>query len=54
MIEFTGLLRSIGKQVEQTGDQRESILRKLEGITGKSLEDDHLEIADAFLAGLRN
>lgn len=52
MMEFTGLLKSIGAQVERTGNHRGLILRELEGITGKSLEDDALEIVDAFLAGL--
>lgn len=53
MMEFTGLLRAIGEQVERTGDNRELILRELQGKIGRTLEDDHTEIVDAFLAGLR-
>jgi glyoxylase-like metal-dependent hydrolase (beta-lactamase superfamily II) len=53
MMEFVGLLKSIGEQVERTGNQRGLILRELEGSSGKLLEDDHLEIVDAFLAGLQ-
>jgi glyoxylase-like metal-dependent hydrolase (beta-lactamase superfamily II) len=52
MLEFTGLLKSIGQHVERTGPDRALILRELPGIIGKDLEEDHLEIVDAFLAGL--
>ncbi len=54
MKEFAQLLRSIGEHVEQTGDNREFILYALQGTSSKDLDDDSLEILDAFLAGLRN
>ena len=53
MMEFVGLLKSVGKLVEQTGDNRNLILQELQGKLGQILEDDHIEIADAFLVGLR-
>ena len=53
MMEFVGLLKSVGELVEQTGDNRNLILQELQGKLGQILEDDHIEIADAFLVGLR-
>ncbi len=53
MMAFTELLRSIGEQVEQVGDNRNAILKALEGAISPSLEEDYMEIIDAFLAGLR-
>jgi glyoxylase-like metal-dependent hydrolase (beta-lactamase superfamily II) len=53
MMEFVGLLKLVGELVEQTGDNRELFLQELQGKPGLILEDDHLEIVDAFLAGLR-
>jgi glyoxylase-like metal-dependent hydrolase (beta-lactamase superfamily II) len=53
MMEFVGLLKLVGELGEQTGGNRELILQELQGKLGQILEDDHLEIVDAFLAGLR-
>lgn len=53
MLEFTGLLKTIGQKVQQIGDDRELILLNLRETVGKMLDDDHIEIIDAFLAGLR-
>jgi glyoxylase-like metal-dependent hydrolase (beta-lactamase superfamily II) len=47
------LLHTIGRTVEQNGDDRDAILAALSAATGTPLIDDHAEIADAFLAGLR-
>ncbi len=52
MLAFTGLLRLIGEQVEQTGANRELILQTLPEKIDKPLEDDDIEIVDAFLAGI--
>jgi glyoxylase-like metal-dependent hydrolase (beta-lactamase superfamily II) len=54
MVEFTGCLKSIGQEVERLGDNRELILQELQGTVGGSLDEDHLEIVDAFLAGLQH
>ncbi|MFN8459464.1 MAG: MBL fold metallo-hydrolase, partial [Anaerolineae bacterium] len=53
MLEFVGLLKMVGHIVERNGDKREQILRELPAEFGQNLEDDPIEIADAFLAGLR-
>lgn len=53
MVEYTQLLRLIGEQVEQAGSDRELILRELVEKTGNPLDDDSIEIVDAFLAGLQ-
>lgn len=53
LIEFTSLLKSIGEQVEWVGDQRDDILEALPSITGQPLAEDHIELVEAFLAGLR-
>lgn len=50
--EYT-LITKIGKAVERLGDDREAILVALPEVLGFSLEEDHIEIAEAFLAGLR-
>jgi glyoxylase-like metal-dependent hydrolase (beta-lactamase superfamily II) len=52
MMQFTGLLKLIGAQVERIGSNRGAILEALPGLIGKPLEEDDLEIVDAFLAGL--
>jgi glyoxylase-like metal-dependent hydrolase (beta-lactamase superfamily II) len=52
MMQFTELLKLIGAQVERIGPNREGILEVLPGLIGKPLEEDDLEIVDAFLAGL--
>lgn len=53
MVEFTVRLKSIGREVERVGYNRELIIRQLQKTTGRSLDEDDLGIVDAFLAGLR-
>jgi glyoxylase-like metal-dependent hydrolase (beta-lactamase superfamily II) len=53
LAEECALLTKIGQTVERLGDNRESILAALPQALGCPLEADHVEIADAFLAGLR-
>lgn len=52
MVKFTELLKLIGEQVERIGADRELILQELPGKLNQKLDDDHLEMVDAFLAGL--
>jgi len=47
------LLRAIGALVGVVGDDREAVLAALPGAAGAPVEEDHIAIADAFLAGLR-
>jgi glyoxylase-like metal-dependent hydrolase (beta-lactamase superfamily II) len=47
------LLTAIGRAVERHGGDRETVLAALPAATGAPLDDDHVAIADAFLAGLR-
>lgn len=47
------LLKTIGSLVEREGPDRDAILARLPSILSIPLDDDHIEIADAFLAGLR-
>jgi glyoxylase-like metal-dependent hydrolase (beta-lactamase superfamily II) len=54
MMMYVGSLKLIGELVQQTGDNRDLILRELPGKLGQTLEDDHVEIVDAFLAGLKD
>ena len=53
LAEECALLTKIGQTVERLGDNRESILAALPQALEGTLEADHIEIADAFLAGLR-
>jgi glyoxylase-like metal-dependent hydrolase (beta-lactamase superfamily II) len=53
LAEECALLTKIGQTVERLGDNRESILVALPQALEGPLEADHIEIADAFLAGLR-
>jgi glyoxylase-like metal-dependent hydrolase (beta-lactamase superfamily II) len=53
MVEFTTHLKSIGREVERVGCNRELIIQQLQKTTGRSLDEDDLGIVDAFLAGLR-
>lgn len=53
MIAEAELLKAIGRAVERLGDERDAVLAALPAATGAALSDDHVEIADAFLAGLR-
>lgn len=51
--EQYALMRKIGQTVERSGDNRDSIIEALAPILERPLEEDDLEIMDAFLAGLR-
>jgi glyoxylase-like metal-dependent hydrolase (beta-lactamase superfamily II) len=53
MEQEAALLTAIGRAVERYGDNREAVLAALPAATGSPLDDDHVAIADAFLAGLR-
>ncbi|GAB4438527.1 MAG: MBL fold metallo-hydrolase [Anaerolineae bacterium] len=53
MLEFTESLQLIGQLVEQTGDNRAEILQKLPAKIGATPNEEHLEIVEAFLAGLQ-
>jgi hypothetical protein len=50
---FAALLRTTGQIVDQTGDGRDGTVLRLEERTDEPLNEDHGEIADAFLAGLK-
>ena len=52
LLELTGLLKSIGEYVEQSEDDRAAIVAALSAVTGQAIDDYHIEIVDAFLAGL--
>lgn len=47
------LLSTIGRTVEAHGQDRAAILAALPSVLGVALTEDHVEIADAFIAGLR-
>lgn len=47
------LMNKIGRTVERLGNDRTAILLTLPKILNRSLSQDHLDSADAFLAGLR-
>jgi glyoxylase-like metal-dependent hydrolase (beta-lactamase superfamily II) len=51
LVEFATLLKTIGQTVQQLGDQRVLILQALTETIGP-LDDDQLELVDAFLVGL--
>ena len=53
MQAFVETLKMIGELAEQTGDQREQLLKKCRNKLGRNMMEDEIEIADAFLAGLR-
>jgi glyoxylase-like metal-dependent hydrolase (beta-lactamase superfamily II) len=47
------LLKAIGRAVERIGPNREAVLSTLPGALGRPLDDDIVEIADAFITGLK-
>ncbi len=53
LAEEAALLKAIGGLVAAHGDNRTAILAKIPDVLGTSLDSDHIEIADAFLAGWR-
>lgn len=52
MVEYAHLLKTIGCVVEKIGPDRQSVLAALQTTFSQKLNDEHVEIADAFLAGL--
>ena len=53
LVGYAGLLRSISQEVERLGNDRDRIIRSRQHSTGAPLEEEHLQIVDAFLAGLQ-
>lgn len=53
LTEEYALMTNIGRTVDCLGDDREAILSKLPAELERPLEEDDIEIMDAFLAGLR-
>jgi glyoxylase-like metal-dependent hydrolase (beta-lactamase superfamily II) len=53
LAEEYALMTKIAQTVERLGDEREAILAALPQVLAVPLEEDHIEITDAFLAGLR-
>jgi glyoxylase-like metal-dependent hydrolase (beta-lactamase superfamily II) len=47
------LLRTVGLTVDRIGDDRDAVLAALPAALGEPLGEVHVEIADAFLGGLR-
>lgn len=47
------LFRTIGGAVGRIGDDRAAVLAELPALLGAPLSEEHAEIADSFLAGLR-
>ena len=47
------LMTKIGKTVERFGENRDGVLAALPEVLEVPLKEDHIEIAEAFLAGLR-
>ncbi len=52
LVEYTSLLRAIGRVVEEHAGDRAAILAHLARILDRTLDEDLLETVDAFLAGL--
>jgi glyoxylase-like metal-dependent hydrolase (beta-lactamase superfamily II) len=53
MVEDAHLLKTIGREVEQIGQDRDAIRAALSSRLGRPLNPDDLEIMDSFLAGQR-
>jgi glyoxylase-like metal-dependent hydrolase (beta-lactamase superfamily II) len=53
LIAEAHLLRTIGQLVLEKAEDREAIIALLPERLGEPLEPDHIEIADAFIAGIR-
>ena len=47
------LMTKIGKTVARFGENRDGVLAALPEVLEVPLKEDHIEIAEAFLAGLR-
>ncbi len=52
IVEYTSLLKTIGRVVEEHAGDRAAVLANLPRTLGRSLDDDDLETVDEFLAGL--
>jgi glyoxylase-like metal-dependent hydrolase (beta-lactamase superfamily II) len=52
MLEYADWLRTIGRVVEEIGDDRERVLLALEEVWERPLDEDDLEGIEEFLAGL--
>ena len=50
-LEYVSVCKTIGKSVERLGDDRMAILSDVAKKLGQALDEDELEIVDAFLAG---
>jgi glyoxylase-like metal-dependent hydrolase (beta-lactamase superfamily II) len=53
MRDYAALLRVIGQAVDGAGPQRETALAAVREALGADLNDEQIELTDAFLAGLR-
>ncbi len=51
MAAYATLLKTIGEKVAEIGDNRVQIITDLQEIFGGSLDEEQIEIVDAFLAG---
>jgi glyoxylase-like metal-dependent hydrolase (beta-lactamase superfamily II) len=47
------MLKTIGREVERIGLDREAVIKALPMVLGAPLNQDQVDIADSFLAGLR-
>jgi len=47
------MIMAIGREVERIGLEREAVMAALPGVLGAPLNEDQVEIADSFLAGLK-
>ena len=54
MLAFVERLKLIGELAEQTEDKRDQLLERCQSKLGRNLEAEDIEIAEAFLAGLRS
>jgi glyoxylase-like metal-dependent hydrolase (beta-lactamase superfamily II) len=53
MLDEAALLRAIGGLVDQRGYDRAAILAELQHVLAIPVDDEHIELVDAFLAGIR-
>jgi hypothetical protein len=53
MLDDMQLFKKIGRTVIEYASDRAAILAALPGVLGTALDEDHIEIAGAFLEGLR-
>jgi glyoxylase-like metal-dependent hydrolase (beta-lactamase superfamily II) len=53
MADDTGIFKAIGHMVEACGEDRAAVLAALPGVLKTDIDDEHIDIVDAFLAGYR-